>query len=111
VEERCSNKGREFRKPWIQRYAGLVACCLALMVGFCTSLVHTWANANKAVYQSEENKKELQKRGPLVGSVPHLEDKLDIHVEEFKDFRAEQRTYNTSFQDKLDYIVRNTKER
>lgn len=103
TNERQNDLGRNGRKHWIQRYMGLLACSILLIAGFTTSLVNTWANANKALAQATENEVELDKREPAVSSIPHIASKLDDHI-------LEQRNFNTDLKEQINYLVRNTKK-
>ncbi len=67
----------------------------------------TWANAGSALDASQLNKEELAKRHDIVYSTPHIEENLADHVEDFKDFRMEQRTANGRFDSKLDRLLIN----
>lgn len=106
IDERGEDRGRHGRKPWFQRYLGLILFILATILSFTVSLVNTWADANTALNMARENHSVLKESAPIVGSVPHLEERLKDHVADFKDYKLEQRSQNASMNEKLDYIIR-----
>lgn len=104
-EPRKSNGTSEQRRPWYQRNAGLVALLGAWFLATAGAGITVWANSNTALALAQENKKVNKEQQAQVAAVPHLDEKLDNHVESFKDFRNEQRKFNESIIKKLDYVV------
>lgn len=104
--QRNGDFGRERRRPWLQRNMALVIFIAANLLGFTGTLIVTWADTKEALRTARENKRELKKREETIHAVPHLKGQLDMHVDEFKDFRNEQRKVNNSLSEKLDHIIR-----
>lgn len=105
-DQRNGDRGRLARKPWFERYLALVLFIALNIVGFTGTLIVTWADTKEALRTANENKKELKSREKYTYAIPHIDSKIDTHVEEFKDFRTEQRSFNKSVGDKLDYIIK-----
>ena len=104
-DERHSSGSREQRKNWTMRYGWLLTFLCILIVSLGGTLIKTWANTNKALTLAKENKETLK------NPAPHIKEKLDDHIDDFKIFSAEQRIDNRIITSDIKKILHIVQER
>ena len=107
IDDRNGNGNRDRRRPWLQRYPVVSGVILTALVSVSGLAVGTWHKACNADEMAHANEAELKNHDSIVHRVPAIDDRLSEHVEDFKDFRTEQRAVNLKIDRKLDRIISN----
>jgi len=107
MDERKLGGTRIERRSWLQRYPVVSGVILTALVSVGGLAIGTWHKACNADEMAHANTSELKKHDNIVHTVPAINDRLSEHVEDFKDFRAEQRAVNLKIDRKLDRILLN----
>lgn len=109
-DQRKNNNGIDGRKPFTQRYAGIIGTFCMILFLLTGSLIWTWYRSKIAYAIANDNFTTIKFIKEENKQIPVIQESIKRIDESFKDFRSEQRSFNSKIDNKLDSIIKAMKD-